>query len=284
MKDKQKNLNAQPGVRKEFIKVAPNVRLHITDIGEGLPLVLIHGWPLSDAMYEYQYQYFVERGIRVIGITLRGFGKSSKPYGQYNYEVFAADIKTVLEKLEIKDAVLGGFSMGGAISIYFTSRYKGEHISKLALFGAAAPIWTQRPDFPFNVTQEAAQQLIDLSRVDRPKLYEDFGKIFTASEDSVSPGMGAWLNTINWEASPYAATQCLIALKDTDLRPQLAEVAIQTVIFHGRYDKICDFQLAEKMHESLKDSKLVPFEHSGHALFIEEAEKFNQELEEFILG
>ncbi|WP_051350095.1 alpha/beta fold hydrolase [Dyadobacter alkalitolerans] len=255
MKDKKKNLNAQPGARKEFIKVAPNVRLHITDIGEGLPLVLIHGWPLSDAMYEYQYQYFVDRGIRVIGITLRGFGKSSKPYGQYNY-----------------------------VSIYFTSRYRGEHISKLALFGAAAPIWTRRPDSPFNVTQEAAQQLIDLSRIDRPKLYEDFGKIFMASEDSVSPGMGTWLDTINWAASPYAATQCLIALKDTDLRPQLAEIAIPTVIFHGRYDKICDFQLAEQMHESLKDSELVPFEHSGHALFIEEAEKFNQELEEFILG
>lgn len=284
MKDKNKNLNAPPEARKEFIKVAPNVRLHVTDIGEGKPLVLIHGWPLSDAMYEYQYQHFVERGIRVIGITLRGFGKSGKPYGQYNYEVFAADIKSVMEKLEIKDAVLGGFSMGGAVSIYFTSHYKGEHISKLALFGAAAPVWTQRPDFPFNVSQEAAQQLVDLSRVDRPKLYEDFGKIFPASATSVSPGMAAWLSTINWEASPYAATQCLIALKDTDLRPQLAGIDIPTIIFHGRYDKICDFQLAEQMHKSIKGSELVPFDHSGHALFIEEAEKFNQELEKFILS
>lgn len=284
MKEEKMKLNALPEARKEFIKVAPNVRLHVTDIGEGKPLVLIHGWPLSDAMYEYQYQYFVERGIRVVGITLRGFGKSGKPYGPYNYAVFAADIKTVLEKLEIKDAVLGGFSMGGAISIYFASYYKGEHISKLALFGAAAPIWTKRPDFPFNVTQEAAQQLIDLSRVDRPKLYEDFGTIFPASETSLSPGMAAWLGTINWEASPYAVTQCLIALKDTDLRPQLKEIDIPTVIFHGRYDKICDFQLAEQMHKSIKGSDLVPFNHSGHALFIEEAEKFNQELKEFIFS
>lgn len=270
--------------RKEFIKVAPNVRLHVTDIGEGKPLVLIHGWPLSDAMYEYQYQYFVGRGIRVIGITLRGFGKSAKPYGPYNYGVFAADIKVVLDKLEIKDAVLGGFSMGGAVAIDFVTRYKSGHISKLALFGAAAPVWTQRPDFPYNVTQEDAQDLIDLSRVDRPKLYEDFGKIFPASETSVSPGMAAWLGTINWEASPYAVTQCLIALKETDLRPQLEEIGIPTVIFHGRYDKICDFQLAEQMHKCIKGSELVPFDHSGHALFIEQAEKFNEELEEFILS
>jgi len=264
--------------------VARNVRLHVTDLGKGKPLVLIHGWPLSDAMYEYQYQYFVERGVRVIGITLRGFGRSSRPFGKYDYEVFAADIKAVLEKLNIKDAVLGGFSMGGAVSIYFASRYPGEHISKLALFGAAAPIWTQRPDFPFNISREAAQELIDLSRVDRPKLYDDFGKIFPASATSVSAGMAAWLGTINWEASPYAVTQSLIALKDTDLRPQLALINIPTVIFHGRLDKICSFQLAEQMNRAVGGAELIPFDHSGHALFIEEAEKFNQELEKFILS
>jgi len=273
-----------PENRKEFIKVARNVRLHVTDLGKGKPLVLIHGWPLSDAMYEYQYQYFVERGVRVIGITLRGFGRSSRPFGKYDYEVFAADIKAVLEKLNIKDAVLGGFSMGGAVSIYFASRYPGEHISKLALFGAAAPIWTQRPDFPFNISREAAQELIDLSRVDRPKLYDDFGKIFPASATSVSAGMAAWLGTINWEASPYAVTQSLIALKDTDLRPQLALINIPTVIFHGRLDKICSFQLAEQMNRAVGGAELIPFDHSGHALFIEEAEKFNQELEKFILS
>lgn len=282
MQDKQENSETLPSFRKEFIKVAPNVRLHVTDIGEGKPLVLIHGWPLSDAMYEYQYQYFVDRGVRVVGITLRGFGKSSKPYGKYDYGVFAADIKVVLEKLEINDAVLGGFSMGGAISVYFASHYKNEHISKLALFGAAAPIWTVRPDFPFNLTREDAQELIDLSRIDRPKLYEDFGNLFGISEKSISSGMAAWLGTINWEASPLAATQCLIALKDADLRAYLSEIDIPTVIFHGRYDKICNFQLGEQLHQGIRGSVLIPFEQSGHALFLEESEKFNQELEKFI--
>lgn len=235
-------------------------------------------------MYEYQYQYFVERGIRVIGITLRGFGKSDKPYGNYDYEVFAMDIKTVLEKLELQGAVLGGFSMGGAVALYYTARFKAAHINKLALFGAAAPIWTQRPDYPFGISREDAQQLIALSRLDRPKLYEDFGKIFSANETSVSPGMAAWLGQINWEASPYAATQCLIALKETDLRPQLAEIDLPTAIFHGRYDKICDYQLAEQMQQGIKGSYIVTFEHSGHALFIEEMKKFNQELERFIVS
>src|SRR5674476_1536977 len=71
----------------EYIKVEPNVRLHITDAGEGKPIVLIHGWPLSDEMFEYQYNDLINKNFRVIGITLRGFGKSDKPYGAYDYNV-----------------------------------------------------------------------------------------------------------------------------------------------------------------------------------------------------
>ena len=93
--------------RAEYIEVEPNVRLHITDAGEGRPIVLIPGWPLSDEMYEYQYNDLINKNFRVIGITLRGFGKSDKPYGAYNYDVHASDIKKVLSKLDIKDAVLG---------------------------------------------------------------------------------------------------------------------------------------------------------------------------------
>lgn len=99
--------------RAEYIEVEPNVKLHVTDLGEGRPIVLIHGWPLNDAMYEYQYQYLVNKGFRVIGISLRGFGKSDRPYGRYDFDVFSDDIKVVLDKLKIENAVLGGFSMGG---------------------------------------------------------------------------------------------------------------------------------------------------------------------------
>ena len=78
-----KNLEIRAALgRPEFIEVEKNVRLHISDLGEGSPVVLIHGWPLSDAMYEYQYAALIENGFRAIGITLRGFGQSDKPYGK----------------------------------------------------------------------------------------------------------------------------------------------------------------------------------------------------------
>ncbi|HEX7584450.1 MAG TPA: alpha/beta hydrolase [Prolixibacteraceae bacterium] len=265
----------------EYIKVEPNVRLHITDAGEGKPIVLIHGWPLSDEMFEYQYNDLINKNFRVIGITLRGFGKSDKPYGAYDYNVHVADINKVLRKLDIKDAVLVGFSMGGAIAVRYVSEFKGAHVSKLVLAGAAAPIWTQRNDFPYNLPKKAVDDLIKLNYQDRPQLLSNFAKIFSATETSLNEGIGNWLNGIGLSASSYATAQCLIALRDTDLRSDLSKIAIPTLIMHGKKDKICSFDLAEQMKAGIINSHLVAFENSGHSLFLEETHKFNTELIKF---
>ncbi len=267
--------------RAEYIEVEPNVCLHVTDGGEGRPIVLIPGWPLSDEMYEYQYNDLINNNFRVIGITLRGFGKSDKPYGKYDYDVHALDIKMVLNILKIEDAVLGGFSMGGAIAIRVAAGDSGARISKLALFGAAAPIWTKRDDFPYNLPTSAVDELIELNHTDRPKLLSDFGKIFSATETSLNEGIASWLNSINISASSYATAQCLIALRDTDLRKDLAKIKIPTLILHGKKDKICSYDLAEQMKAGIAGSHLIPFEKSGHSLFLEETKKFNTELIRF---
>jgi pimeloyl-ACP methyl ester carboxylesterase len=268
--------------RQQYVEVEKNVNLHVTDLGEGKTVVLIHGWPLSDAMYEYQYHDLVEKGFRVVGITLRGFGKSDKPYGKYDYDVYADDIKVVLDKLNIKEATLGGFSMGGAIAIHYVAKYDAAHVSKLALFGAAAPVWTKRDDYHYGFTNDDVNGLIQLSTTNRPQLLENFGKIFGATETAIPIGLGNWLGGINFEASPYATTQSLIALRDTDLRSSLPQIKIPTAIFHGVQDKICEFALAEQMQKGIKNSYIVRFENSGHGLFLEELEKFNTELVNFI--
>ena len=270
-------------VRAEYIEVERYVHLHVTDAGEGRPIVLIPGWPLSDEMYEYQYNDLMNKDYRVIGITLRGFGRSDKPYGAYNYDVHARDIKSVLDKLDINDAVMGGFSMGGAIAIHYIATYDAAHVSKLVLAGAAAPIWTQRKDFPYNLTQSAVDDLIALNFSDRPKLLSNFAKIFSASETSLNEGIGKWLNGIGLVATAHATGQCLYALRDTDLREDMKKIKIPTLILHGRKDKICSFDLAEQMKAGIKDSKLIAFEDSGHSLFLEETKKFNTELIKFAL-
>ncbi len=268
-------------VREEYIEVEPNVVLHVTDAGEGRPIVLIHGWPLSDEMFEYQYTDLVNANFRVIGITLRGFGRSSKPFGVFNYDIYAGDIKKVLCKLDITDAVLGGFSMGGAIAIRYLANDAGAHVSKLALFGAAAPCWTQRDDYPYNLSVAEVDELIQLCHRDRPQLLTNVGKIFAATDSSLSEGIRNWLFGIGLSSSAHAMVQSLVALRDTDLRNDLLRITIPTLIMHGKKDKICSFEMAEQLKSGIANSHIIPFEKSGHTLFLEETEKFNSELIKF---
>ena len=278
----QAQLYAQQVSHPEYIEVEKNVHLHVTDIGKGRPVVLIHGFPLSDEMYEYQYAALAKAGFRAIGITMRGFGHSDKPGTGYNYDTYADDIKAVLDQLHVDNVVLGGFSMGGAIVIHYMSRHHAAHVGKLALFAPAAPCWTKQPDFPYSYfTKQDINQLIELCAVDRPALYEAFGKKFTLSSTSVSAGIGAWLGTINLQASGFAVQQMLATLRDADERESLKTIKVSTLILQGRADSLVSYQLAEQIQKAIPNSKLVPFEKSGHALFVEERDKFNEQLIEF---
>ena len=275
-----KRIPASAG-REEYIEVEKNVRLHVTDLGEGQAIVLIHGWPLNNEMYEYQYQYLAEKGFRVIGISLRGFGKSDKPYGRYDFDVFSDDIKVVLEKLRIENAVLGGFSMGGAVVIHYVTKYKAAHVAKLALFAAAAPSWKEREDFPFGLPAEAVDALIKETTSNRQQLIASFGKGFAAAGTDLPEATVKWLENINSAASPYATTQSVKALRDLDQRADLGKITVPVAIFNGTTDQSCPFTFAEQLHKGIKNSYLVRFEKSGHALFVEEMDKFNTELEKF---
>lgn len=274
--------SAQQVSHPEYVEVAKNVRLHVTDVGQGRPVVLIHGFPLSDEMYEYQYAALARAGFRAIGITMRGFGHSDKPGTGYNYDTYTDDIRSVLDQLHLDNVVLGGFSMGGAIAIHYMGRHHGAHVGKLALFAAAAPCWTKRPDFPYGFfAKEDIDNLIALNRVNRPALYDGFGQKFTATNTSVPAGIGAWLGVINLQASGFAVEQMLMVLRDADERENLKTIKVSTLILQGRLDKIVSYELAEQLNKAIPDSKLVPFENSGHALFVEEMDKFNKELIDF---
>lgn len=261
--------------RHSFIEVEKNVRLHISDLGEGDPIVLIHGLPFSSTMFEYQYQYLIKAGYRVIGISLRGFGLSDKPYGKYNYDVFADDIKIVLETLEIDNAILGGFSTGAAAAIRYTVRYNAAHINKLALFSAAAPFLAERYETLSTLFKQQTNDLIELINSNHPEFYKSFIQLCANGNPFAEINIMHWLGTIYEQGSAYAIEQSLILLRDSDLFYDLNRVNVYTAIFHGKKDRIIPFALAERLQDAIPHSYLVPFAHSGHALFLEEMEKFN---------
>ncbi|MEK4484706.1 alpha/beta hydrolase [Psychrobacillus sp. FSL H8-0484] len=265
-----------------YVKVEKGVNIYVEDVNptSTKTILFIHGWPANHQMFEYQFDHLPALGYRCIGIDIRGFGKSCRPWDGYSYDRLADDIRVIIDTLQLEDITLAGHSMGGAISIRYMARHGGHKVSKLALFGAAAPIFTQRPNFPYGKTIEEVNTLIDATYTDRPKMVSDFGDTFFARY--LTKSFQEWFQGLGLVASGNATAKCLVSLRDEDLRNDLPRIQVPTAIFHGRQDKVCPFVLGELMHASIKNSILIPFDYSGHGLFYCELDKFNQELAAFI--
>lgn len=123
-----------------YVKVEKGVNIYVEDINpnSNKTILFIHGWPANHKMFEYQFDHLPDKGYRCIGIDIRGFGKSSRPWDGYSYNRLADDIRVVIDTLGLTNITLAGHSMGGAISIRYMARHDGHNVAKLALFGAAA--------------------------------------------------------------------------------------------------------------------------------------------------
>jgi non-heme chloroperoxidase len=265
-----------------YIAVEQNVNIFVEDIdpGRGKPILFLHGWPANHKMFEYQYNQLPKLGFRCIGIDYRGFGKSDKPWRGYSYNRIADDIRIVIDTLRLDDVTLVAHSMGGGIAIRYMARHAGHKISNLVLVGAAAPAFTVRPDYPYGMTKDEVNKLIEDTYTDRPNMLQGFGDIFF--ERYLTESFKGWFQGLGIEASGHATAMCLTALRDEDLRQDLSKINIPTCIFHGKHDKVCPYVFSELLHRGIKGSTLIPFEYSGHGLFYCELKKFNYELIRFI--
>lgn len=198
----------------------------------------------------------------------------------YSYDRMADDVRAVIDTLQLEDVILAGHSMGGAIAIRYMARHAGHQVSKLALFGAAAPVFTQRPDYPYGKTKDEVNKLIEDTYTDRPHMLEGFGDIFFARY--LTESFKNWFQELGLEASGHSTAMALVSLRDEDLRHDLAKINVPTAIFHGKHDKVCPFVFGELMHMGIKNSELIPFYYSGHGLFYCEMKKFNRELIRFM--
>ncbi len=268
-----------------YVRVEPNVKIFVEDLNpEGKKTILfLHGWPGSHNLFEYQFDRLPKLGYRCIGIDQRGFGQSDKPFTGYDYNRLSDDVRGVVDALKLKNFTLGGHSTGGAIAIRYMARHNGYGVSKLALFAAAAPSVIKRPNFPYGVQKQVIDEIIQGTYNDRPQMLRGFGNIFFYQY--ITPAFSDWFFQLGLQASGWATAKTATTwLDEESLFSDLGKINVPTLILHGIHDKVCLFPLAEAQRRGIKNSKLVPFEFSGHGLFYDQKDKFNKELTEFIEG
>ncbi|WKA58352.1 alpha/beta hydrolase [Planococcus shenhongbingii] len=263
-----------------YVEVESGVKVYVEDVGIGQPIVFIHGWPLNSKAFEMQISELALHGFRFIGIDLRGYGKSDKPWAGYDYSTQASDVKAVVDHLGLENIVLAGFSMGGPIAIRYLTKY-GEHgVDKLLLMGAAAPLFTQRDDFKIGLRPAEVDDIISQVKKDRPAFLALFANMFF--EKKKSDEFLDWFKSLGLEAAAHSTINSAIALRDEDLRDELAGISLPTAIFHGQKDQICRYELGEELEKQIPNSVLVPFKYSGHGINGDEPDRFNEEMIRFL--
>src|SRR6266849_1375843 len=138
-----------------FVKVgtenSADIEIYYEDHGAGLPVVLIHGYPLSGRAWDKQVPVLLAAGHRVITYDRRGFGKSSQPTAGYNYDTFAEDLRKLLTHLKLRDFTLVGFSMGGGEIARYVGKHGSKGVSKAVFMSAVPPFLLKTSDNPEGV-------------------------------------------------------------------------------------------------------------------------------------
>ncbi len=269
-----------------FIEAKDGTQLHVKDMGKGRPVVLIHGWPLTGDMFEYQTLALLGAGFRVITYDRRGFGQSGHPADGYNYDVFADDLASVIESLDLQSVSLVGFSMGGGEIARYLSRHGADRISKAVLVASVAPYLFKDESNPDGVDASVFEGMKKDIREDRFAFLQSFAKTFYGVglvTSPVSQGILDWSFVLGVMASPKATIDCVDAFGKTDFRPDLAAFTIPTLIIHGTSDKTVPIETSGRAAaKGIPGAKFIEYDGEPHGLFATVPDRLNQDLIEFL--
>lgn len=263
-----------------------DIQMYYQDLGIGKPVVLIHGWPLSSSMWDYQLAELPRHGMRVIAYDRRGFGQSSKPWEGYTYDTFADDLKVLLDTLDLQNVTLVGMSMGGGEVARYMSRHGGARVSKVAFISSVTPFMLKTSDNPDGVDKSVFDEMLSNMKQDRAAFLQSFSKQFYSVgllNNKVSQAHldGDFIRT--YAASHKAMIDAAHAFAETDFRQDLTKINVPTLIVHGDDDKTVPIEVSgERTAKALPSAQYIIYKGAPHGLFYTEKDKLNKDLISFI--
>jgi non-heme chloroperoxidase len=253
--------------------------------GDGRPVVLIHGWPLSADSWSEQIPALQDAGYRVVAYDRRGFGKSD-PGDGYDYDKLSDDLANVVSDLDLSDVTLVGFSMGGGEVARYVSRHGQDALHSVVFAAAIPPFMLKTDDNPDGpLTEEAAAGMRSGLEDDRDSFFDGFTTQFFSAGDElkVSEEQRQEAVALCKLSDQQAALGCMEAFGTTDFRDDLTKLTVPTLVIHGDSDGIVPLEGSGSLtHQAVEGSTLVVLEGAPHGCNVSHAEEFNAALLEFL--
>ncbi|MGA5344936.1 alpha/beta fold hydrolase [Streptomyces griseoincarnatus] len=263
-----------------------DIDLYYEDHGTGQPVVLIHGYPLDGHSWEKQTAALLAAGYRVITYDRRGFGQSSQPTTGYDYDTFAADLNTVMETLDLRDAVLVGFSMGTGEVGRYLGTYGSERVAKAAFLASLEPYLLKTDDNPTGVDGSVFEGIEKAVTADRYAYFTAFYQDFYNLDENLGTRISEEALRNSWNvaagSSAYASIAA-VATWTTDFRADLAKIDVPALILHGTADRILPIEATgEPFHRALPQAEYVVVEGAPHGLLWTHAQEVTDALLAFL--
>ncbi|MFI0501388.1 alpha/beta fold hydrolase [Streptomyces albogriseolus] len=263
-----------------------DIDLYYEDHGTGQPVVLIHGYPLDGHSWEKQTAALLAAGYRVITYDRRGFGQSSQPTTGYDYDTFAADLNTVMETLDLRDAVLVGFSMGTGEVGRYLGTYGSERVAKAAFLASLEPYLLKTDDNPTGVDAAVFEGIEKAVTADRYAYFTGFYQDFYNLDENLGTRISEEALRNSWNvaagSSAYASIAA-VATWTTDFRADVAKIDVPALILHGTADRILPIEsTGEPFHRALPQAEYVVVEGAPHGLLWTHAQEVTDALLAFL--
>lgn len=242
----------------------------------GVPVLFVHGFPFSRAMWKPQVDLLKEDHY-VVTYDVRGHGASEPGDGQYTVELFVDDLVALLDRLHLKSVAAVGLSMGGYILLRAVERHP-ERFRALVLCDT-------RSEADGNEGKvKRARQAADVREKGLASFTEGFLKaVFAGTTFEERPDVVEAVRAMVNATAPAAVAGTLIALAGrTDSTPSLFRIPVPTLIMVGREDSITPPSAAQAMKDKIPGAELRVIPRAGHLSNLENPEEFNRHLADFL--
>ncbi|MGO1070471.1 alpha/beta fold hydrolase [Lysobacter sp. CA199] len=273
----------------DTIVTEDGVQLYYKDWGpkDGPVVAFSHGWPLSSDSWESQMLFLADQGFRVIAHDRRGHGRSSQPWDGNDMDHYAADLKAVLDTLNVRDAVLVGFSTGGGEVARYLGRYGSERVRKAVLVSSVPPLMLKTAANPGGLPIEVFDALRKASLENRSQLYLDIasGPFYGYNRPGAkpSPGLIESFRSQGMQGGHKNTYDSIAAFSATDFTADLKRIDVPVLVIHGDDDQIVPIDAAGRASAKLiKNAKLIVYPGAPHGLPDTHKDRLNRDLLEFV--